>query len=121
VVAAEGLKRMHILVLNPGSSSIKFSMHEVGEGPGVADAGAAESRALYEGELGGIGGRLEKLEFRDAAGNDLSGRLGAVKSGSMQEAIAVVERAVGLDGLPPPDAVGYRVVHPGRICGDIRG
>jgi acetate kinase len=25
----------------------------------------------------------------------------------------VVERAVGLDGLPPPDAVGYRVVHPG--------
>jgi acetate kinase len=104
---------MHILVLNPGSSSIKFSMHEVGEGPGVADAGAAESRALYEGELGGIGGRLEKLEFRDAAGNDLSGRLGAVKSGSMQEAIAVVERAVGLDGLPPPEAVGYRVVHPG--------
>jgi acetate kinase len=24
-----------------------------------------------------------------------------------------VERAVGLDGLPPPEAVGYRVVHPG--------
>ncbi len=104
---------MHILVLNPGSSSIKFSMHEVGEGAGAAGAGAAESRTLYEGELGGIGGRREKLEFRDAAGNDLSGRLGEVKPGSMQEAIAVVERAVGLDGLPPPDAVGYRVVHPG--------
>jgi acetate kinase len=113
---------MHILVLNPGSSSIKFSMHELAEGshevgvgsvaPG-AGAGAAGLRTLYEGELGGIGGRLEKLVFRDAAGNDLSGRLGAVKSGSMQEAIAVVERAVGLDGLPPPDAVGYRVVHPG--------
>jgi acetate kinase len=102
---------MHILVLNPGSSSIKFSMHEVGEGSRAA--GAAESRTLYEGELGGIGGRLEKLVFRDAAGNGLSGRLGAVKPGSMQEAIAVVERAVGLDGLPPPDAVGYRVVHPG--------
>jgi acetate kinase len=97
---------MHILVLNPGSSSIKFSMHE-------ADEGSTECRALYEGELGGIGGRLEKLVFRDAAGNDLSGRLGAVKIGTMEEAFGVVERAVGLDGLPPPDAVGYRVVHPG--------
>jgi acetate kinase len=109
---------MHILVLNPGSSSIKFSMHEVveesnAEGSVAPGAGAAGLRTLYEGELGGIGGRLEKLVFRDAAGNDLSGRLGAVKSGSMQEAIAAVERAVGLDGLPPPDAVGYRVVHPG--------
>ena len=105
--------RMHILVLNPGSSSIKFSMHEVGEGAVAAAAGAAGLRTLYEGELGGIGGRREKLEFRDAAGNDLSGRLGAVKIGTMEEAIAVVERAVSLDGLPPPDAVGYRVVHPG--------
>jgi acetate kinase len=104
---------MHILVLNPGSSSIKFSMHEVGEGAVAAAAGAAGLRTLYEGELGGIGGRREKLEFRDAAGNDLSGRLGAVKIGTMEEAIAVVERAVSLDGLPPPDAVGYRVVHPG--------
>jgi acetate kinase len=111
---------MHILVLNPGSSSIKFSMHElaegsheVGEGSRAAGTGAAESRTLYEGELGGIGGRLEKLAFRDAAGNDLSGRLGKVKIGTMEEAFGVVERAVGLDGLPPPDAVGYRVVHPG--------
>jgi acetate kinase len=97
---------MHILVLNPGSSSIKFSMHEVGEG-------SAECRTLYEGELGGIGGRLEKLAFRDAEGNDLTGRLGKVKIGTMEEAFSVVERAVGLDGLPPPEAVGYRVVHPG--------
>jgi acetate kinase len=85
----------------------------VGEGSVAAGTGAAESRTLYEGELGGIGGRLEKLAFRDAAGNDLSGRLGKVKIGTMEEAFGVVERAVGLDGLPPPDAVGYRVVHPG--------
>jgi acetate kinase len=104
---------MHILVLNPGSSSIKFSMHVVSEGPHGEGAGAAENRTLYEGELGGIGGRREKLSFQDAAGNDLSGRLGKMKSGSMEEAIAVVGHAVGLDGLPPPDAVGYRVVHPG--------
>jgi acetate kinase len=97
---------MDILVLNPGSSSIKFSMHEVGEGP-------AECHTLYEGELGGIGGRQEKLAFRDAEGNDLTRRLGEVKIGTMEEAFSVVERAVGLDGLPAIDAVGYRVVHPG--------
>ncbi|HEX9198619.1 MAG TPA: acetate kinase [Acidobacteriaceae bacterium] len=95
---------MHILVLNPGSSSIKFSMF-------AEDAG--EFRSLAEGELGGIGGRSAKLEFRDPDGNDLSGKLGEVKTGSMEEAIGVVERAVSVAGLPPPDAVGYRVVHPG--------
>jgi acetate kinase len=104
VVAAEWPKRMHILVLNPGSSSIKFSMREEDKG---------EFRTVYAGEVGGIGGRAEKLEFRDAAGNDLSGRLGAGKPGSMEDAIALVERAVGLDGLPQPEAIGYRVVHPG--------
>jgi len=95
---------MHILVLNPGSSSIKFSMY--GEGGG-------EFRSMFAGELGGIGGRSPRLTFRDANGNDLSGKLGEVKIGSMEEAIEVVERAVGAAGVPLPDAVGYRVVHPG--------
>src|ERR1017187_9002248 len=95
---------MHILVLNPGSSSVKFSMF-------AEDGG--EPRSMVEGELGGIGGRSAKLEFRDADGNDLSGKLGEVNTGSMEEAIGVLERAVGVAGLPPPDAVGYRVVHPG--------
>ena len=95
---------MHILVLNPGSSSIKFSVF-------AEDAG--EVRSMAEGELGGIGGRQEKLVFRDADGNDLSRKLGEIGTGSMEEAIGVVERAVEAAGLPPPDAVGYRVVHPG--------
>ena len=95
---------MNILVLNPGSSSIKFSMFEENAG-GV--------RSVADGELGGIGGRSAKLEFRDAGGNDLSGKLGEIKTDSMVDAIAVVERAIELAGLPKPDAVGYRVVHPG--------
>jgi acetate kinase len=95
---------VHILVLNPGSSSIKFSVY-------VEDAG--ELRSMAEGELGGIGGRAAKLEFRDADGNDLSGNLGDVSTSSMEDAIGVVERAVSAAGLPAPDAVGYRVVHPG--------
>jgi acetate kinase len=95
---------MHILVLNPGSSSIKFSMFS-------EEAGGL--RSLYEGELSGIGTALAKLEFRDAAGKDLSAGVGEVKAGSMDEAIGTFERAIGLAGLPKADAVGYRVVHPG--------
>ena len=79
----------------------------------AAGAGAAEFARCMRESWAVLAARSEKLAFRDAAGNDLSGRLGEVKPGSMEEAIAVVERAVGLDGLPPPDAVGYRVVHPG--------
>jgi acetate kinase len=95
---------MHILVINPGSSSIKFSVFG-------GDAGGV--RSLAEGEVGGIGGSAAKLEFRDAEGNDLAGALGEIKTATMEDAIGVVERAVGVAGLPAPDAVGYRVVHPG--------
>ena len=95
---------MHILVINPGSSSIKFSMF-------VEDAGGL--RPLYEGEFSGIGEISAALEFHDTAGKDLSKEAGGVKGSSMEEAIGTVERDVGLKGLPPPDAVGYRVVHPG--------
>jgi len=77
----------------------------------VEDGG--DLHPMADGELGGIGGRSAKLEFHDEEGNDLSGKLGEIKTDSMEDAIAVVERAVGLARLPSPDAVGYRVVHPG--------
>ncbi|HWB33517.1 MAG TPA: acetate/propionate family kinase [Acidobacteriaceae bacterium] len=100
---------MNILVINPGSSSIKFSMY----GDGL--------RRLYEGELSGIGEVTAALEFRDAAGADLSGAAGAVKGESMEAAIGTVEREVELKDLPVPQAVGYRVVHPGpRLRGHQR-
>jgi acetate kinase len=95
---------MHILVLNPGSSSIKFAMY--------AD-GWAELRVLYAGELNDIGEASAALKLRDNAGKDVTGAVGEVKAGSMDEAIGVVQRVIALPGLAPPDAVGYRVVHPG--------
>jgi acetate kinase len=95
---------MQILVVNPGSSSIKFAMY--------AD-GWAQLRTLYEGELSNIGESSAALTMRDAAGKDLAGAVGEVKAGSMDEAIDVFQRAIALPGLLPPDAVGYRVVHPG--------
>ena len=95
---------MHILVINSGSSSIKFSMFEAGEG---------EPRSLFEGEVTGIGGGTAGFEFRDASGRDLSGGRKEVKAESPVEAIGLVVEAVSGSGLPKVEAVGYRVVHPG--------
>ncbi len=95
---------MQILVINSGSSSIKFSQF---------DAGAGEPRSLFEGEVTGIGGVKGGFKFRDAAGRDLSGGRSEVKTVTLVEAIGLVVDAVSGAGLPEVDAVGYRVVHPG--------
>jgi acetate kinase len=95
---------VHILVINSGSSSIKFSMFEAGED---------EPRSLFEGEVTRIGGAKAGFKFRDAGGRDLSGGRAEVKAGSAVEAIGLVVEAVSKPGLPKVKAVGYRVVHPG--------
>jgi acetate kinase len=94
---------VHVLVINSGSSSIKFSLFDSGKG---------EPRSLFEGEVTGIGGDAA-LKFRDANGRDLSGGRDAVKAGTPVEAIGLVVDAVSGQELPEMDAVGYRVVHPG--------
>lgn len=95
---------MHILVLNCGSSSIKFSLFASGEG---------EPRSLFEGEVSGIGMAKAGFRFRDAAGRDLSDGTSPVRAGSAVEAIGLVLGAVSREGMAAVDAVGYRVVHPG--------
>jgi acetate kinase len=95
---------VHILVINSGSSSIKFSLF---------DSGAGEPRSLFEGEVTGIGGAKSGFKFRDADGPDLSGGRNEVRAETPVEAIGLVVEAVSGEGLPKVDAVGYRVVHPG--------
>jgi acetate kinase len=95
---------LHILVINSGSSSIKFSIFDAGEG---------EARSLVEGEVTGIGGVKGGFKFRDADGRDLSGGRAEVKAETPVEAIGLVVEAVSGSGLPKVEAVGYRVVHPG--------
>jgi acetate kinase len=96
---------MNTLVINPGSSSIKFSIYAVER--------EDEARSLAEGELSGIGEGEAELTFRDKDGHDLAAQDGPVQAGSMHEALGMVERAIANAGLPAPEAVGYRVVHPG--------
>jgi acetate kinase len=95
---------VHILVINSGSSSIKFSLF---------DSGTGEPRSLFEGEVTGIGGAKARFKFRDADGRDLSGGRNDVKAETPVEAIGLVVETVSGQGLPKVDAVGYRVVHPG--------
>jgi acetate kinase len=95
---------VHILVINSGSSSIKFSLFAAGKG---------EPRSLYEGEVTGIGGEKGGFKFCDAEGRDLSGGRTEVKAESPVEAIGLVVDSVSGAGLPKVEAVGYRVVHPG--------
>jgi acetate kinase len=95
---------VHILVINSGSSSIKFSLF---------DSGTGGPRSLFEGEVTGIGGAKAGFKFRDAGGRDLSGGRSEVKAETPVEAIGLVVTAVSGSGLPKVGAVGYRVVHPG--------
>jgi acetate kinase len=99
---------MHLLVINSGSSSIKFSVF-ASEGK---DTGALPV-SLFEGEVSGIGSGKASFQFRDAEGRDLSGGAASAKAESSIEAIGLVVEAVSRAGMPRVDAVGYRVVHPG--------
>jgi len=89
---------VRVLVINSGSSSIKFSMFESGDGAG-------DPECLYDGELSAIGEPEATLELR--------GDSRKVKASSPTEAIGVVLDAVSATGMPGVEAVGYRVVHPG--------
>jgi acetate kinase len=95
---------VHILVINSGSSSIKFSIFEGAQDP------TSWPRALFTGEITGMGGPHLGYTLRDAAGQELS-------SGAPQKAdpMKLLQDAVRRPGMPQIDAVGYRVVHPGPL------
>jgi acetate kinase len=93
---------MRILVLNSGSSSIKFSLFDT--------ANQTDPHLLYDGELSGVGSKEAMLEIQ---GQDLSREPSAVKAETLQEAIRLVLDTVSGEQMPAVEAVGYRVVHPG--------
>jgi acetate kinase len=91
---------LHILVINSGSSSIKFSIFETGSDP-------TRPRALFTGEISGLGGSQPAFKFQDAGGKDVG------KHRKATDPMNMLEDAVCGPGMPAIDAVGYRVVHPG--------
>jgi acetate kinase len=87
---------MRILVLNSGSSSIKFSIFETSHAEAVPTLSS-------DGELSNIGTPHAKLT--------VDGSAKAVAAATLDSAITLVLGAIA--SQPAPDAVGYRVVHPG--------
>jgi acetate kinase len=104
---------LHILVINSGSSSIKFSIFEADTAAGQ-DAGSAPwlswPRALFAGEISGIGAAKLGFTFSDAKGRELSH---PSPSNPAPDPMKLLVDAVCAQGMPVIDAVGYRVVHPG--------
>jgi acetate kinase len=91
-----------VLVLNSGSSSIKFSVYEAGDG---------ERRKLYEGAVDGIGTDLGKFWIKDADGNKLVDQTPELPTRAV--AFALVAKALHSSEFPAPMAIGHRMVSGG--------
>ena len=102
---------MNLLVLNSGSSSIKFSLYRADpQGAGAEPSPLPE--CLAEGQLSGIGTPEPQLEFTPP-GSSSAQPPHSVEAGSPAQAIHAVLDAATAPGMPALDAIGYRVVHPG--------
>jgi acetate kinase len=91
-----------VLVLNSGSSSIKFSIYEAGDG---------ERRKLHEGAVDGIGTDQGKFWIKDAAGNKLVDQSPALPNPAV--AFKLVADALHSTDFPTPAAIGHRMVSGG--------
>jgi acetate kinase len=91
-----------ILALNSGSSSLKFGLYRVSQ---------TETEMLFSGEAESIGEEKGDFHARDAGGNTLLAEKAALPGPG--EAIARIAGLLRHFKMPPPDAVGHRVVHGG--------
>jgi len=96
-----------VLVLNSGSSSIKFSVYEAANG---------ERRRLYEGAVDGIGTDLGKFWIKDAEGKKLVDTTPALPNRSV--AFKLVADALHSGDFPAPQAIGHRMVCGGPTVQD---
>jgi acetate kinase len=91
-----------ILVLNSGSSSIKFSVYEAGDG--------VRSK-LHEGAVDGIGTDQGKFWIKDAGGNKLIDQTPALPNPAV--AFKLAADALHSTDFPAPAAIGHRMVSGG--------
>jgi acetate kinase len=103
---------MQILVINSGSSSIKFSIFEALV-PRDGDAPTVTPRSLFEGALSDIGDAESTLTTHAMGAGAEKSATKKVGIHGVGEAIAAVLEVVAGSGVPAFEAVGYRVVHPG--------
>ena len=85
--------------MNSGSSSIKFSVYEAGDG---------ERTKLFEGAVDGIGTDLGKFWIKDADGKKLVDQTPALPKRAV--AFKLVADALHSGDFPAPAAIGHRMV-----------
>jgi acetate kinase len=93
------MSSLPVLVLNSGSSSIKFSIYE---------AGGGDRRRLHEGAVDGIGTDQGKFWIKDAEGNRLIDQSPALPNRSV--AFKMVADVLHSADFPTPAAIGHRMV-----------
>jgi acetate kinase len=93
------MSSLPVLVLNSGSSSIKFAMYEAGDG---------QRTKIFEGAVDGIGTDNGKFWIKDAAGNKLVDQTPPLPNRSV--AFSLVEKALHSGQFPAPKAIGHRTV-----------
>jgi acetate kinase len=98
---------MQILVVNSGSSSIKFSIFVVDE-----NASSADPQCLMDGQLSDIGSGQSTLEVRFGDGSSHLTQ-SRVDVPNLSQAITLVLDTISASNMPAFEAIGYRVVHPG--------
>jgi acetate kinase len=91
-----------ILVINSGSSSLKFGLYAQRDG---------EEQAVLDGLADGIGRATGKLELKDAQGRTL--RSEGMRFASEDDALEHAARWLAELSQTKPIAVGHRVVHGG--------
>ncbi|MGB0063375.1 MAG: acetate/propionate family kinase, partial [Terracidiphilus sp.] len=96
------MSSLPVLVLNSGSSSIKFSAYEAGDG---------NRTRLFEGAVDGIGTDLGKFWIKDAADKKLVDQTPPVPTRA--EAFKLVADALHSGDFPAPLAIGHRMVSGG--------
>ena len=93
---------LNILALNSGSSSLKFSLYQMG---------AAGAETLLSGEASSIGDKNSTIHAQDWRNDKPYSKSEAIAD--QQHAIVLIGRLLAQCGMPPPDAVGHRIVHGG--------
>ncbi|MGA9672771.1 MAG: acetate/propionate family kinase [Terracidiphilus sp.] len=101
------MSSLPVLVLNSGSSSIKFSVYEASDG---------QRTKLHEGAVDGIGTDLGKFWIKDAAGKKLVDQTPALPTRAV--AFALVAEALHSGDFPAPVAIGHRMVSGGPTVQD---
>jgi acetate kinase len=91
-----------VLVLNSGSSSIKFSVYGAGDG---------EPQKLHEGAVDGIGTDQGEFWIKDAKGKKVVDETPALPTRAV--AFKLVADALHSKDFPSPSAIGHRMVSGG--------